>query len=105
MALSIPPTSLGTFESAISHGAGAFSNSITTVNDSLLVVLVVASLTTATAANFEANLAVSGGGLTWTRLTNNRATYAATFTFGVQWWYALVTTGATFNLTVYAGAL
>lgn len=105
MALSIPPTSLGSFESAINHGAGAFSNSITTVNNSVVLVGVVASLTTATAANFEANLVVSGGGLTWTRLANSRATYEATFTFGVQWWYALVTTGATFNLAIDAGAL
>lgn len=105
MALSIPPTALGTFQSAISHGTGAFSNSITTVNNSLLVVMVVASLTTATATNFENNLTVSGGGLTYTARAHDRAVYESAFTFGVRIWTAPVTTGATFNLDVDAGAL
>lgn len=106
MALSTP-TSLGTFATdntgETPHGTGPFDNSITTVNNSLLVVnLQVGGPGVSSDGN---SATVSGGGLTFTRRTIQNGQDGDGNFFSVQQWTAPVTTGATFDLSVHCGSI
>jgi hypothetical protein len=102
MALS-SPTSLGNFSSGASHGTGEFSNSITTVDNSFLVLMMWATLIGTSTTNWDTDLGLSGGSLTYTQQINQRAVSGGNIG-GIKCITAPVTTGATFNLVADCGA-
>jgi hypothetical protein len=108
MALTNPPTVLGTFEVphpvVAAHGTGAFSNSITTVNNSLVLVFMWCTQEGTSTAAWDTDLLISGGtGLTWVQEVNQRAVSGSNIG-GIKVFSALVTTGETFNLVADDGA-
>jgi hypothetical protein len=101
------PVHLGTFQTPHSgfspYGAGPFENSITTLNNSFLVVPMWCTQSGTNTAAWDTDLAISGGGLTWTRRVNQRAVSGDNIG-GMQIWTAPVGSGATFNIVADDGA-
>lgn len=105
------PVSLGTsfYEPGVGetpYGTGSFTHSVTTVDNSLLVVAAYASADV-TSGTMLANMVISGGGLTWTRVASRAIfeTEDGNHESCLQIWVAQVTTGATFNVTFDCGAI
>src|SRR3954452_22169749 len=86
-------------------GTGACtSSSITTVSSSLLVV-VLSGLLNGGTSGLSAALTCAGGSLTYTKQVNRDSSAADPFSSGIAIFTAPVTTGASFTLTLDAGAL
>jgi beta-glucanase (GH16 family) len=86
-------------------GTGAFtSNNITTVNNSLLVV-VLSGQNDNVSTQVAANLTCAGGGLTFSKRVSQNSSTSNPYNTGIAIFTAPVTTGATFALTLDCGAV
>lgn len=89
--------------SGAAHGTGAFTTSNFTPSNSTLLVVRVSAQSAANDALQGSDLTISGGGLTWTSRAVS-TTHPGGWGYGCRVFTAPVTTGASMNVQVDAGA-
>ena len=86
------------------HGSGAFVSSAFTPPNNSLIVVYGGAMDPVGAVNFDDDLTMAGGGLTFTKAVSEEGGAATAFAIAGAIWTAPVTTGASMTLSLDAGA-